>query len=261
MPQTTRRTTTISNGTDLDVLDNIQVNYANSIVTIEPTSKFIHDEQDLKTRLDGIDSTIISINATATATNATVTSLVSRTEVLEDGGFAGDNRWRDFLVPASSFGAGASAPDPITIIGNLRGYGFDGGVTTEQMYTEIEINHDAKIGVAGAVLRPHVHYAPSTGTVGTVLWQMEYAHMPANGTISAVTTATALSTTSGVTWSHAIVSFPTISAENYNIGDYMVIRLFRNPTADTYPNDALFLGLGVHYQVDSNGSQQEYVKT
>jgi hypothetical protein len=233
MGQTGRRTVILANGTEHENVDNLQLNYSNSVVTIEPTSKFIHENQEIGDRF----------------------------ETLEDGGFAGDNRWRDFLVPASSFGAGASAPDPITIIGNLRGYGFDGGVTTEQMYTEIEMNHDAKLGVAGAVLRPHVHFAPSTASVGTVLWQMEYAHMPANGTISAVTTATALSTTSGVTWHHAIVSFPTISAENYNIGDYLVIRLFRDPTADTYPNDALFLGFGVHYQVDSNGSQQEYVKT
>jgi hypothetical protein len=42
----------------------------------------------------------------------------------------------------------------------------------------------------------------------------------------------------------------------------MVMRIYRTPTdaQDTYTSDAGLLTLGIHYQKDSFGSRQEFIK-
>lgn len=39
------------------------------------------------------------------------------------------------------------------------------------------------------------------------------------------------------------------------IGDQVAFRLYRDPNIDTYPNDAIIITFGIHYQINSLGSR------
>lgn len=162
--------------------------------------------------------------------------------------------WNDINVSASALGQGASAPDVVTLIGNIQGIAFDGNATTEQLYGEIEILHDYK---EGTDLRPHIHWSPTTANAGNIKWQLEYTAarkgevFPATSTISVVVAA------NGVARTHNAHEFPVIPGADFIIGTHVAFRLFRNPAdaEDTYPDDALLHSFGVHYEIDTPGSR------
>jgi hypothetical protein len=77
-------------------------------------------------------------------------------------------RWVDFNVGAVSLGTGASAPGLIQLNGsNIYVLGFDGNVTSEQVFGSIEIDHMYK---EGTDILFHVHWMPTTATAGNVKW-------------------------------------------------------------------------------------------
>jgi hypothetical protein len=53
-----------------------------------------------------------------------------------------------------------------------------------------------------------------------------------------------------------------VPAGGYQVGGMIDFLLRRNPadTADTYPNDAIFLQFAMHVPTDGDGSRQRYTK-
>ena len=47
----------------------------------------------------------------------------------------------------------------------------------------------------------------------------------------------------------------TIDGTGITIGDQVAFRLYRDPTQDTYQDDAVVLTFGLHYQKNSLGSR------
>lgn len=183
-----------------------------------------------------------------------------------DGKGTGQNftvLYQDINFEALSLGTGASAPDLINVFGTggIKGLGFDGNVTLEQVYGGGEMLHDYK---EGTDISFHVHWMPTTNTAGDVKWNLEYswynaetdAEIPAPQTISVVQSS------GGDDWKAHVIEFPTISGIGKKIGSHLKFRFYRNPSdgADTYPDDAVLDSIGVHYQVDSDGSRQLYIK-
>ena len=163
--------------------------------------------------------------------------------------------WDDIQLSATSLGSGASAPDLINI--NSSGIylmGFDGGVTTEQLFGSFEIPHDY---AEGTTLVPHIHWLTTTTNIGTVKWFVDYWRVDGNGTTvpSTPTTISATGTSNGIAWEAFKNDSNTIDGTGITIGDQVAFRLYRDPTQDTYPDDAVVLTFGIHYQKNSLGSR------
>lgn len=174
-----------------------------------------------------------------------------------------DDVYEDIIIPGVALRAGSSAPDLVAFgpSGNILQYGFNGASTTEEVHGAVEIPHSYK---EGSVLLPHVHWAPSDGNAGDVKWQLEYTIVNAeNGTgFPAPTTIGNAHPSDSVAWKHHIDPLPEIDGTGLKIGAVLAFRLFRDPTdvEDTYGSDAILLSFGIHFQQDTFGSEQVFIK-
>lgn len=163
--------------------------------------------------------------------------------------------WNDINVAGTSLGVAASAPDLIQLnSGTIYVRGFDGNVTTEQLFGDVEIIHTYK---EGTDLVPHVHWMPTTTNAGNVKWQMTYAWTNRGSAAPAEATISVVQAAGGTAWVQRRADFPAISGSGKGIGSHLSIRFFRDPSdgSDTYPNDAAVLSIGFHHEIDSLGSR------
>jgi hypothetical protein len=169
--------------------------------------------------------------------------------------FAGNaTMWEDIRIAGSQMGQGATAPDPVSFLGGLKVYGFNGDATTEQMYFEVQMPHAYK---EGSTIYPHVHWMPTTANTGNVVWQLEYVWAAVDSVFGSLDTLqTAAAATGGVAWKHHMTSFPPITGRP-GLSSMLVCRLFRNPgyTGDDYEFDAGLLEVDFHYETDAIGSR------
>lgn len=167
--------------------------------------------------------------------------------------------WEDLRVPGSSTRVGASAPDMDAILasGGIYANGFDGGVTMEQVFFQIQIPHSYK---QGTTIHPHVHWMPSDANAGTVQWNLEYSWSNINGVFGAPVIITVVQAAAGAAWTHQFAEMPDISGVGKTISSMLVCRLYRNPNLDTYASDAILLDFDIHYQIDTVGSRLELTK-
>lgn len=173
--------------------------------------------------------------------------------------------WDDIFITGDSLGTGASAPDVISTIGSLRAFAFDGGTTTEQLYTSVEIPHDYKEGTA---LKLHLHWMPAVAGAGTtgVVWQCEYAIKAVGAAFTTSATIVKRCVVPTTQWQHDLCAFADIAGTGLTIGSIMFVRIFRDPTynvdgvTDDYPEDAALLSIGIHYQQDTLGSRDVTTK-
>lgn len=186
-------------------------------------------------------------------------AIEARETALEGGSFVGSARWRDEILPATALGAGASAPDLVTLTGNILAYAFDGGSTAEQLYGSFELNHEYK---EGTDIFPHIHWAPVNANAGNVKWNLEYSVASKDSAFAVATTISCTDANLGAN-THHVVEFSAISGTGRKVGDVIAFRLYRDPAdaSDTYASDAILLSLGIHYQVDSTGSVNKFTKT
>jgi hypothetical protein len=138
--------------------------------------------------------------------------------------------------------------------------------TEQELYFTVQIPHSFKLGSA---LYPHVHWTTYTGTPsGTnVVWGLEYTVTSIAGSFPNTTTITANSVISLVgtpsgTGQHIITPFATISGTELGISTILVCRLYRvvADAADTFANEVGLLGFDFHFEMDTQGSRQEFIK-
>lgn len=189
-------------------------------------------------------------------------NIKSNKESEENFNFLSDNIvWNDLNLPGYTLGKGASAPDLVQFLaaGSINAYAFDGTVTAEQLYGSFELLHGWK---QGTNIEVHLHWSPTTTNTGNVKWQLEYTWQNLDGTFGASTTIAVTTAAGGTAWSHNISKFADISGSGLRIGSAFVFRLFRDPTdaSDTYAFDAALINVGIHYQIDTIGSKERYLK-
>lgn len=175
-------------------------------------------------------------------------------------GFNGADQivWDDLRIPGSSVRLGASAPDLVAFLGagGLLVSAFDGNATLEQIYFTIQLPHGYKLG---SNITPHVHWTPTTAGAGNVKWNLEYSWSNTGSAFPGSTTISVTDAASGTAWEHTKAFFPAIVGSAItDVSSMLVCRLFRDPSdgADTYGDDASFLELDFHYQIDMIGSVQ-----
>ena len=174
--------------------------------------------------------------------------------------FTGDGRmWLDFNFGVNSLTRGAGAPDLINVAGtDIETLGFDGINTTEEVSIVLEMNHN---WAEETLIKPHVHWYPTTTDQGNVNWQLEYVFVAMGAVVGASTTINIIQAAAGVAWTHQLAAFADIDATGLLIGTQLHVRLFRDPTdSDTYAADAALATFGLHVLIDSLGSREVFAK-
>jgi len=180
-------------------------------------------------------------------------------------------RFEDLRVPMSSTRRGA-AEDPLYSKFRDDGSGSVGVYgswfrtnQTEDLFFEVQMPHGWK---EGSTLYPHIHWSPKTNTGGNkVRWGFEFIWVNVAGTFGNTTVMYAEDPIppiggSPTAYQHVISGFPSIDGTGQTLSSMLVCRVFRDGTHanDTYNNNALMLQFDFHYEIDADGSRQEYTK-
>lgn len=180
--------------------------------------------------------------------------------------------WDDLMIPGTSVKTTGTSPP--SLAGGFAGdntldlYVFDGVNTLEQVFFTIQLPHNWR---QGSTIYPHVHFSPTSTNTGdtnarVVRFGFEYTWANIGGTFGATATLNLDSdpfVPNTSQWAHLLEKNAAgIAGTDKTISSMLVCPLFRNPAdaADTYPQDVAFLQFDVHYEIDSLGSEQEFIK-
>ncbi|GAH57213.1 unnamed protein product, partial [marine sediment metagenome] len=97
-----------------------------------------------------------------------------------------------------------------------------------------------------------------------VKWELEYTLIDVDGTFPASTSITVIDAADGTIDKHQVSSFPTISGTGLNVSFIMVCRLTRlgndGSAEDTFVGDVWAHEFDIHFEVNTLGSRQEFIK-
>jgi len=162
--------------------------------------------------------------------------------------------WEDLRVPLTQTKVGANAL-PHFDETNV-GYLFPQDDTAEILYTIVQMPHS---WAEGTDISPHIHWEQSASD--NVTWKIDYKWIDVGETTPAGFTTLTLDTLVKTYSSgdlHQISNGSDISGSGHTISSILLIKLYRDD--NVYSGDALTWEIDFHYQVDSLGSRQEYVK-
>lgn len=161
--------------------------------------------------------------------------------------------YRDINFSIIGLGLGASAPDRGTLAGGTIEYlFFDGVATTEEVSGAVEIDHDVRL----AVIKPHIHWFPTTTGAGNVKWNLTYT-ITNVGTAEPAETTISVTSAAGGAIASQMSNFPDIDVSSFTAGSQFCFRLWRNPAdaADTYGADVGTKTFGLHVEIQSLGTR------
>lgn len=165
----------------------------------------------------------------------------------------------DLRVPASSVETKGSndIPEWGTISGSLQLLFFDDS-DDDQIFFVAQMPHKYK---EGTDIQPHIHWTPTDGSSGNVVWGFEYVWYNVNDIMPPATTLTTTVAAQGDR-KHQIASFGAISGTGKKISSILICRVWRESSnnSDTYNSDAGFLEFDFHYVVDAIGSRDWFEK-
>jgi len=132
----------------------------------------------------------------------------------------------------------------------------------EELYFVVQLPHGWK---EGSDIYPHVHWTTKVGQSGNVKWALEYTWSNIGDNFGAPTIISSSTITvgnSGTAYNHNLTSLPSISATGKNLSSMLICRIYRDGdhVDDTFNNEAQILELDFHYQIDADGSREQYVK-
>ena len=183
--------------------------------------------------------------------------------------------WDDLRVPALATRVPTAAgPDFTQFKDNGAAstgvflYWFDPAVE-QQVYFTAQLPHD---WAEGTDIECHVHWVSADTAAGAgsdVSWGLEYTWSSMNAVFGNTTIIYGDEQSNGATETltvdkHYITELGVIDATGKTMSSMLVCRLFRdaggNGGTDDYDDDAGLLEFDFHYQRDSLGSKEEYVK-
>jgi len=181
-------------------------------------------------------------NASATSSTSDISTLgIAASSVLTHAGTA----QVDGLIGVTSGSFGVSA------------LAFPTGVRTETFFTA-QLPHTY---VPGTDIVFHIHWQAPVGSTGDALWGLEWkwVNVNADGTGNTTVDTTALTVTPGY---HKAQTVATLDGTGKMISSILICRLFRDGTdaADTCGTSVFLSEADFHFQADTLGSRQEWVK-
>jgi len=176
----------------------------------------------------------------------------------EDDAFVlGDPVWDDLRAPATGINP-VGSPSPATP--NTT----DGSLTFSKGNVAIAWFQLPHQWLEGSDLHLHIHWSKATSAAGTVHWQMKYkwanigAVMPG---FSALTDGAEITANADTADLHALLEWNEIDGTGKTVSSMLGVFIQRtNDGSDTYAGNANLYEIDLHFQIDSLGSTQEYIK-
>jgi hypothetical protein len=173
--------------------------------------------------------------------------------------------WDDLRFPAQGINLPGQPADPDREVATSL-FLFDSNIT-ETIAGVAQMPHAWK---EGSVIAPHVHWQKTTSAAGNVLWRFEYDNIVNPGDVSLLTYANVLDIATpaagtpdnNTAGENLISSFGDVDMTGREISCLILWRLSRigGDALDTYGADARLVEFDIHYQIDSDGSDAEFVK-
>lgn len=180
-------------------------------------------------------------------------TLTDYLEIEKDGTlrlYGASTSWIDLNLDIVGLALGASAPDIGTVGGGtIQHLLFDGLAVDEEVSGTIEIQHNVKLDV----IKPHIHWFPTTTDAGNVKWNLTYFISNVGDAIPAETTISVTTATPGAIQA-SISGFPDIDISSFTAGAQFCFRLQRDHT-DTYNADVAAQTFGLHVELQSLGTR------
>lgn len=173
--------------------------------------------------------------------------------------------WDDVRVPANNLTtAGSNDPSKVKWKGNLITWAFDQS-KMNQLFFEVQIPHGYK---EGSDIYPHIHWRPlaSAASATRVRWGLEYVwqnvgeEAPTNTTT--IYTTEVMPSENLIGYKHYLSAFDAITGKGKKISSCLSCRIFRDAAnaADDFAGDAGLIEIDFHIEMDTIGSNKEYVK-
>ncbi len=163
--------------------------------------------------------------------------------------------YEELWIPASAVKlGGVNDPDFVQMVDDDGGstgafaYALD-AAAEEEVFFEVKLPNYWKEGTA---IEPRVHWSPSDGGAGDVIWQLEYSWANVGEPFGFTDMPTCEDAADEVAGQHQVAEFGEFDATDKTAASVLSCRLCRHAAdvADTYAADAFFLGVGIRYKVD-----------
>ena len=167
-------------------------------------------------------------------------------------------RWEDLRFPAAAINPPGLGSDPSV---NTT-YGWFEFSISDLLFFQAQLPHAWE---EDSVLKPHIHWMKTTSASGVVRWELSYRWVKIGDEMDGSWTVLAEETPSvsdnDTQHQHALTAFGDITPSSAQVSDMLIMKVTRIAAVGSeYGADAVFLEFDIHYQVDSLGSEAEYVK-
>jgi hypothetical protein len=115
----------------------------------------------------------------------------------------------------------------------------------------------------GSDVSLHIHWCKDTSAAGTVNWQMKYKWCNIGDVMpgfSVMSSGTEMIPNSNTANKHALYEWADLPGAGKTLSSMLCIYLERVSAGDTYGGSASLYEIDLHYQIDSIGSREEYIK-
>ena len=169
--------------------------------------------------------------------------------------------WDDLRAPASGINPAGSAA-AATVDQEDGSLIFSNG-QTQTVAVWFQLPHAWKVG---SDISFHIHWKKTTSAAGTVKWQTKYQWTNIGATdagFSVYADGTEAIPNSNTAGKHAIFEFTDFPGTGKTMSSMLCVviqRVSSGGGADTYNAPVKLMEADLHYQIDSFGSYQEYVK-
>lgn len=171
--------------------------------------------------------------------------------------------WDDLRTPATAVRLSGIKPPVLTEYkgGLVLEFEDKNAPNEQQIFFIIQMPHSWK---EGTDILPHMHWVPAANTGGldrTVSWRLSYSW--ANENTEDFPAATTIDVTANINNQldqHIHTDFTPISGAGKFLSSMLICSLTRLSDTDTFIGSAYFLEVDFHYEINSPGSETEFVK-
>jgi hypothetical protein len=170
--------------------------------------------------------------------------------------------WDDLKIPVTAIRlGGASAPTETAYKGgSVLAFGT---AVSDKITFDVQLPHEWK---EGTDIKLHIHWTiPTSGAGGgaeNVKWDATYSWANINSTFPAESSASVtVDVQNDVLDDHMVDTVVTISGSGKTLSSMLICSLSRDvAVADDYGDDAYLIEVDFHYEIDTMGSRQEFIK-
>lgn len=231
------------------------------------------DEDIIRFKTAGVER--VTVNNTGTTEIGDISG-GNVTKIGTDGSLSyvgSATRWEDLRIPTTSLKeSSVDMPTWDVFIDDTDGPGVylhwfddeDGSINKEEeLFFTAQMPHGWK---EGSNIEPHVHWTTKDDATGkNVEWGLQYVWANVGDIFPSTTNIIYTNATVGAPGlrRHSISQFPEIDGTGRTLSSMLICRIFRHSSHsnDTFNNkQAGLIEIDFHYEVDSDGSNEEYTK-